>query len=410
MQSNIIALLLISLNFFSPYNIAGIHMPTIIATIIGLICFIQKPSTLPKGYSPYLLYMLIVPTTTSILMNLPGDIFQNIFPKSIILFSIWLLALNKKLDCNKVLQFYKYLVYAAILLFYIQEFSYTIFHIRPTIYLSFLENYYGVSTKEFAYSRATMDRSSSFFLEPAHFVQYIFPYFCIVLCNSLKKKKISKELLFIGLTITLVRSGCGYFCMAALLLYFILIYDGFHFMTKVIISLFIVLGIYLTMTFCTNNEIVSFIMGRMDEFSLSVNESGRQSGFLRMYRGYYIYDNLDVFNKIFGVGAGTLSFLADHFIMSGINYEGDYMNGVQSILNKGGIIGTMLFVFVYLRKQFSVSNQTANCIYVVMLALFFIENMLFDYKMFQYVLLAYCCTNRCESHTPPSCFSADESL
>lgn len=368
-------------------------MPVIFATMVGLIEFVREPHAFPKGYLPYFLYILVVPALVSFLMGLPGDGIQNLFPKSVILFSIWLLALNKKLDCNKVLLFYKCLVYVSISFFYIQEISYILFHARPTLYLGFLENYYGVSTAEFAYGRATMDRSSSFFLEPAHFVQYIFPYLCIVLCKCLERKKISKECLFIGLTIIFSRSGCGYFCLAALTLYFVIIYEDFHVITKILIALVIFLVIYSATVYFADNEIVSFIMGRMDEFSLSVDEYGRQSGFLRMYRGYYIYGELDFFNKIFGVGAGTLSYLADHFIMYGVNYEGDYMNGMQSLLNKGGIVGTIIFVFVYLRKQFAISNQTAKCVYVGMIALFFLENMLFDYKMFQYVLLAYCCTN-----------------
>lgn len=393
MLNSIIAFLLISLSLLSPYNVAGIYMPVLVATLVGVISFVRKPTAFPQGYSPYLLYMLTIPALVSFLMDLPGDAFQNIFPKAVITYSIWLLALNKKLDSKKVLKYYKYLVYVSIVFFYIQETSYMLFHVRPTFYLSYFENYYGVPTSEFAYSRATMDRSSSFFLEPAHFVQYIFPYLCIVLCKCLEKKKLSKECLFIAFTIIFSRSGCGYFCLMALTLYFVIVYDGFHIVTKFLIASAIVVAIYSAVIFFSDNEIVSFIMGRMDEFSMSVEETGRQSGFLRMYRGYFIYDDLDVFNKIFGVGAGSLSYLAEHFIMYGVRYEGDYMNGVQSLLNKGGIIGTVLFVFVYLRKQFILSNQAAKCILVGMVALFFIENMLFDYKMFHYVLLAYCCVN-----------------
>ena len=81
---------------------------------------------------------------------------------------------------------------------------------RPTLYLP-LEMYYeGSDTTSFSESRSLMDRSSSFFLEPAHFAQYILPYFCIVSYNCLKHKTITKELLIMGFTLLLLQSGSGY--------------------------------------------------------------------------------------------------------------------------------------------------------------------------------------------------------
>jgi hypothetical protein len=129
---------------------------------------------------------------------------------------------------------------------------------------------------------------------------------------------------------------------------------------------------------------------------LEVDAHGQQSGFFRIWRGYFIYGSMDLLNQIFGASLGSVEYIASKVYILGINYEGTYMNGIQSLLITGGIVGTLLF-FYYIVKLYKSLNNSGRCIIVAMIVLFFIENMLYSPKMFLYILLAFCISH--SSHT-----------
>ena len=347
--------------FMSPYRLFGHAMPEIIGVVAILLLLTQTDNfVILKGYGAYMLYILIIPPIISLLTNLPGDYLTSFIPINLIFYSIAFCFLLPNADKDYVLKYYKILVYCSIGLFIIQEISFYMIGSRPTLYLP-LEMYYeGSDTTSFSESRSLMDRSSSFFLEPAHFAQYILPYFCIVSYNCLKHKTITKELLIMGFTLLLLQSGSGYL---GLLIVFISVLFSKGIVSsqiKLSILVFVLLLICIIGVFLYNNVYVIELLNRMNEVTtFEVKAHGSQSGFLRIWRGYIIYDS--------------------------------YMNGVQALLISGGIVGTVLFIR-FIKKCWNFFNPEGIIILVCMLAMFFIEHMLFTPKMFLFILIAFAVT------------------
>lgn len=385
-MKKIIALLCVMMVFATPYRIMGFPMPECIGCIAVLLQILQHARyKIPAYYGVFAVYMLIVPATLSFLLGIPGDYSLSFFPKGLILTSMFIIILLPSLDYRYVLKYYKYLTYIAIIFFLIQEICYHSLGFRPAAFIPFLESYYdgGMSAQIFRVS--SIDRSSSFFLEPAHFVQFVIPYFAIVAVDCLKKRKITLEIIFLLFVIVAIRSGCGYVLSLAIVVFSLFT----HSLPKAVkISLCSIVCIGVGIVCFYQNQFVSDILNRTSELSMDVESSGPQSGFLRIWRGYFIYDALDPISKIFGIGVGSLNYANSLIYVPGVLYEGDYMNGIQSLLCSGGIIGTLLF-FLFVFQMFRTSTIYGKCILVTMLVLFFIENMLFTSKMFMYILIAY---------------------
>lgn len=393
MKTKVPELLLVSMNFFSLYLLGGIHLTIIIGLLGAILVFFRHISLSGlKTFSPLLVYLWTIPLLATMSTNLPCDVFKSLFPNVFIVFTIWLLCLNNSLNSRFLLKVYRFLVLGAVLFFFLQELSYFTTGRRPVFYfdLSFLEYYYGGSMSSFAMTNAVSSRSNSFFLEPSHFVQFIFPYFCFLLNEYLGNKKLNKEILLVGVALIMTRSGNAYLQILILMLFVFLSYNGVKKIQKIRVSLLVVGVIIAVFVYMPDNPIVQSITGRMDEFSMDVDQFGRQSGFLRMYRGYYIFGALDPINKLFGVAPDAFDYVSSQIHIAGIRYEGNYVNGVQGLLIRGGIIGAIIFLLTVVVKTFKTSCTTSKYILVGMLTLFFTENMFLDYKMFQYILLIYC--------------------
>ena len=160
---------------------------------------------------------------------------------------------------------------------------------------------------------------------------------------------------------------------------------------EVLIGTFVLLcGV---VVFLSNNPAVMEILSRFDEISsLEVEAYGSQSGFLRIWRGYFIYGALDPICKLFGIGVGSIEYAAKLIYIPGSRYDGSYMNGIQTLLVTGGIVGTFLF-FRFLFKSFKKTSAESFIVIICMISLFFIEHMLFTAKMFLFIVIAIAVSN-----------------
>ena len=167
----------------------GHEMPEVVGLLALLLVFLRlKNVAFLRGYGAFMLYMLIIPPIISLLMGLPGNYMVSFIPVSLLFYSLMFIFLLPNLDLEYVLKFYSVLVYISVGFFLFQEFAYYTIGVRPTFYLPFEMYYTDSDVQSFADSRAQMDRSSSFFLEPAHFAQYILPYYCIVVSRFIKER------------------------------------------------------------------------------------------------------------------------------------------------------------------------------------------------------------------------------
>lgn len=377
--------------FLSPYRLAGHEMPEIIGILSLLLVLANKPTvSFDKKYMIYMSYMWVIPPLCALACGIPGNYLVAVIPVALILTSCYLCILLPSVDKGRVLYYYRALVYVAVAFFIVQEMSVALVGYRPTLYIPFLDMYYeGSDAASFAASRAEMERSSSFFLEPSHFVQYIIPYFCIVFSNYVTKRKGLREVLFLTAVILLLRAGIGYVSLLAIGSFFFIKSGYLKLYQRIIIVLAGFIGIFILTTIYANTEFVSNILDRTSEFSIEVDPYGKQSGFIRIWRGYFIYGAMDTLNQIFGVGISGLEHVCNAIFIPGCRYEGTYMNGIQSLLVTGGLVGCGLFLnFIFgLIKKIDITGQ---CVLVAMLTIFFMEHMLYTQKMFLYILLASC--------------------
>ena len=389
-MKKLISFLCVFAYFASPYRLAGHVLPEIICLMAAMMQFVvPRKLYLPKEYTIFMIYMWLVPPIVSSLVGLPGSFFESLLPLCLILTSINLAILIPNVDYGLVIKYYRFLVYIAIGFFILQELSSVLFGFKPTLYFGFLESYYdGSDMMDFAISRSEMERSSSFFLEPSHFVQYIIPYVCIIICRCIQNKKISFELILLISVVIWSKTGTGLFSLVIIGLFCFLFCNKWNILSKFFISLFIAVFLVVAFTYFSDNAIVAEILRRSTEFSITVDAYGQQSGFFRIWRGYFIYAAGNIYNQIFGTAVAAVEFVASKVYIPGINYEGSYMNGIQSLLVQGGIVGTLLFGG-YIRKLFNLFSISGRCIILTMLGLFFMENMLYSPKMFLFIIIAY---------------------
>lgn len=402
-MKSIIAFLCVFMYFASPYRLLGHAMPEVIGMIAILLQLTQAPKLgILKGYGSFMLYMLFIPPLVSLVTGLPGNYLTSFFPVPLILYSMAFCVLLPNLNMDSVLKYYKILVYAAVALFIVQEIGFHILGTRPTLYLP-LEMYYDDSTlNEFAESRASMDRSSSFFLEPAHFAQYILPYYCVVVYNTLRNRKISWDFLSLTAVLLLLQSGCGFVGLLGIIVSVLLIKGLVPAKVKIALVIALAAGLLIIVYFFISNPVVVELLSRLDEVtSLEVEAYGAQSGFLRIWRGYFIYGVLEPIYKVFGVGIGSLEYVAKLLYIPGSRYEGSFMNGIQTLLVTGGIIGTFLFARFFF-KMYKRTSYESRLILICMISIFFVEHMLFTPKMFLFILIAVAVTNnsRCLFQRP----------
>ena len=220
----IIPFLCVFMYFMSPYRLGGHQMPEIIGLLaVALALILGFRVQFEKSYLLFVAYMWIVPPMIGIACGISGNYRQALIPVGLILSTLYIGFLPLNIKKDYVLKYYKLLVYLAIAFFVIQELSYNVTGHRPTLYLTFLETYYeDLDAVLFALSRAGLDRSSSFFLEPSHFAQYIIPYFCIIVSKYAKEKTGLKEVIIVFLIIIWIRSGVGYVSLLAIAGFFFL--------------------------------------------------------------------------------------------------------------------------------------------------------------------------------------------
>lgn len=202
--------------------------------------------------------------------------------------------------------------------------------------------------RDFSYSELvlfhlTAERPSAFFMEPAYFAQYLLCLLIIELfCCS--NTKYNNKLIILGIIILLlfIRSGCGVIGLAFLILIkLVSIFPTLSLQKKIFYTIFLLPLFLFGIHSYTNSEAGSQMVDRKSEISLENTES---SGSIRMLRGYVVYDNLPITNKIFGSNNDDVKNIA----RSTVGYdEGMLFNGFQACLVEYGVIGILLLTLIY---------------------------------------------------------------
>lgn len=212
-------------------------------------------------------------------------------------------------------------------------------------------------------------RPSSFFTEPAMMAQFLLPLLCIELFSTYKNYR---RAALIGVTIVMLQSGNGYFGLLAIGLVY-----GFHTLfgnqslKKKFISLAVILASALGGAFFVETEMGQKVLERQEtvfDFDNSHAHSwGPTSAFYRMYRGYYIYEGMSSVDKILGIGNSMVLLKAaekNNSLSYTFEENDTYMNTIQSILVKTGLIGFILIFFFSITQWRKTGLLGRSCLLV----------------------------------------------
>ena len=292
---------------------------------------------LPKGLTSYFIYWAVIYTLFA--FQLPISMIQT-YLAFFLFFSTFRLGYFLKI--------YKLFALICIAFFFAQEITYQVTGVRISGILHFLPLHIDMSMSDFLGLQADASRSSSFFSEPAHLAQFLLPLLAIELFHD-KGKYAFLYAVVIGAALLLLRSGNGLIGMMAILLFLLPYYYVKRGKGKWLSFIAILLLIGLVGYYYINSDIGGMLLERRSELD-SVYEGGSRSGFLRVWRGFYVYGDYSFIEKIIGCPNGVTQL--SHVYTSGMQMIDSaelYFNAFQKILLNTGIIGLGIFVFIIIR-------------------------------------------------------------
>lgn len=352
-----------------PYGIGGISFTLYFYLLLVLIAICSnkfKVSYLCNTFALYLLYVMIIVNITSLLCNGKAE-----FSIGEVLLYLILCLSKQYFNSSYAYKFYKILVYATCIIFILQESFYYILGFRFSGLIPFFPLIYGEDFIEggmaaFIAEQLLAPRSSSIFLEPAQFAQFIIPYAAIQLFKN-KVFKINYELIFIIVILLFLQSGNGLIVLGLLIIVWLF---WVKLNKKDIAKLFICsLILSVGLALFLNSEQGENIISRTEELDSS-NE--KTSGFTRIFRGYYLWNDLSIPNQILGLNQTSIRNIWNTLPSAQMFDNNDfYFNSFQIKLIFSGIIGTSLF-FLWFFKEVKRSSQQGKYILLSSTILFFI--------------------------------------
>ena len=385
----ILLFLIVFTPWLEPYKYSGVDLDTLalLSTILFSWVTFGNKWNLNYKSKPFLLYGLIVPTTISIIYGLDSNIKSSFI--TLFLYTFFTAQISNNISSKYFIKYYRILVYIAILVFAIQELMYMSVGYRFSALIPFFDLKYDFTTMQVYITKQMFyPRSSSVFLEPSHFAQYILPYFAYTLSKNTNVISIKRwlEPAILLLVFFFLRSGCGVVCSIAIIVAYVLIVRINAFRKILIISSAIVLFPVIF------NRIVATEAGEQLLTRTSELEAGGdydRSGTQRIFRGFYVYSSEDFPLQLFGVGTGgTIDVINTSSAKVMFNSNERYLNNIHTLLIGFGLIGSMLF-FLYLFTLFKCSEMDGRLILVGFLTLCFMESFFLNSKMILYFAFVY---------------------
>lgn len=197
----------------------------------------------------------------------------------------------------RLVKYYTWTAWVCIAFFAVQEITFRTSGIRISGIFSFLPIALNEvsDASSFIVNKMTSDRGAAFFSEPAYLSQYLMPLLAISLFNKKDKKYILKSVIIV-ITIFLTASGTGIIAIGAVLAVYMLYLMTSKSIVSKLFVMFLFIGTFIFVPYFLNTEIGEKMLSRQSELSFEY-DSGSRSGFMRLYRGLYVYDDYSVSEK-----------------------------------------------------------------------------------------------------------------
>ena len=304
--------------------------------------------------------------------------------------------LHRLLDFDFFIKVYRIAAFVNIFAFIIQAISYELLGYRFIFLLDFLPlTNVGAGDFDAAdWNEKAMygDRGSAFFSEPAHFVQYLVPLLIIELFYISNKKAYLRSIVYV-LTLLLLSSGNALLALLVVALFFIFsILIKAKSVNKILYTFLFVFIAFISANYFLRTEKGQSLLERQDE--LDINNPKITSGFVRVFRGYYVWDSMTMTEKIFGLNSTRR--IENTINKSPVFYmfkDELYFNGFQSIIIQTGLIG-LLIISIYIFSLWHHNNLSGQCCLAVYISLSFIAAVYLSYTMLLYFVIAYHLKNK----------------
>lgn len=371
-----------------PYVIGSITLANffIIAVTFTLLLFGTERIRFPKTYTWFFLYALVIPIITAALYNYLESISSIFIP--VIFFSLAFLVLPFYISYKHVIKYYKILVIITSIIFILQELMFSFLGFRFSGLIPFLDiKYANIDMTFFRTSQMFARRSSSIFLEPAHFAQFLLPYLAIKFGELHYQKKIfDKMAIFVSLILLFTWSGNAIIISSILWTVYILSFNTTTIKKVVFIIPFFAILSFLAFDYVSSTEKGVALLERRSELDLDAERIS--SGTIRLYRGYYVYKDLPLGAQIFGVSTGGYRKAIDDTPARNMFYDYErYLNNTQALLIGYGIIGSILFI-LFLQSLYRRNSYGGRMLLLTFILLSFIESFFFVPKMILMLSLA----------------------
>lgn len=338
-------------------GIAGVDLGSILLLFVGVFCVVLNFSRFsmrfPKGYILFLVLALLITlfVTGSIQLRL-------------ILYSFNLVIACCFVDNKCLYTIYSKVVFISCMFFLVQESMYITSGYRISGLLPFLPTVYGEDVDLVA-TQIISERSASFFLEPSYFAQYLFPFIALSLFQF--NTRGLRNGILVSLIVLLTRSGNGVLLLAIIWGIWFL-YSEISLLRKVLIL--VVGGISLYIVLLLDSELLTSLFDRSTELtSFHGDERFMSSGFIRIFRGYFLYSDLPTINKLFGASEQLIEAIKKYNIFFIDENTSKFLNGTQMLLIHNGLIVTLCYfrhLCLYYNKFYKVTLVLISCFIFLM--------------------------------------------
>lgn len=385
------SLLAVSYPFFNYYGYSFVTLSFLLALLLfayaikkrGCIAIVQ-----PAAMICYVLYYC----ATRFFLN--TDSLRGIIAPCVIFVFIFLLGgfLNKEVLLNRFLKIYRIAVFVNIAFLFLQEGLYLATGYRVLGILTFLPltNIGGsdFDAGQYAETAAMTERSSAFFSEPAHFVQFLLPLLAVELFFVRSKMAYLRSCLYVVALFVLASGNAllGMGIIGIFLFFFVL--RRLHPLLSIATLIFTISIVVISVNAAMKTEYGEKLMERVEE--LDPDQNRISSGFVRIFRGYYIWNEMDMKEKIVGLNSSVKINEKIGLSIMAFTFKDDdrYMNTVQSIMIYTGYIGALMYIglLVYLWRG---NNWAGRCCIAIYVGISFIASVYFTYTMLLYLLVAF---------------------
>lgn len=336
--------------FYGPFTFGNV------ADVIALfLCVVsrKKENRIPSAIWWYIGYRIIASAATL-------NSWQSLVPIGFILQVAALVATFRLVKLSNLIKIYRILGFITTLFFVFQYISFTFFDVKISGVLDFLP--IALGEDDFLSVLEMRDRQSSIFSEPAHFADFLLPLLLIELFYQKGKGSIILIILSV-FSLIFSMSGTGLLGLVVIGVLFLInhIMENPN-VKRVSLAFVIILAIPVAAYYYSHSEMGEMVLGRADDVKSAQNAARVSSEYVRLFRGYDIYGELSLTEKVFGCGDKTniIKGITKTRYSSLFDSENFYFNGVSTILLYTGIIGLLLYYWALLTiwKKNSFAGRT----------------------------------------------------